>query len=143
MAQPANVLGVFKDPDFTYNTVDLSTFVRQVTLSVTTPENEINASQSGSWVGKKPGRSSYQLTVEFYQSFYTSEVDATIGAAALAQTSAAWELVPTADAASGTNPKYSGTAWISDYEPVSGTVDDVLMAPVTFVGDGDLTRATS
>jgi len=44
---------------------------------------------------------------------------------------------------SDTNPRFSGTAVLENYQPQGGSVGDMLTAPVTFQAAGTLSRVTA
>lgn len=135
---------VFKDAFLSVNAVVLSDHVESLTLnySADTPEKTSMGDDSKT---RLPGLKDWSIDVTFRQDFIApgaGAVDATlfslIGAAAFAI-----EVRPTADAVGVTNPKFTGNALLSNYSPLGGTIGDVAAAPITLVGDGDLTRATS
>jgi hypothetical protein len=54
------------------------------------------------------------------------------------------EIRPTSAAASAENPAYKGTAILTDYNPLgSGEFGDVVVASLSFIAAGDLTRAVA
>jgi len=58
-------------------------------------------------------------------------------------TSVWWRVRPTTSAVAATNPEYRGYAMLVSASPVSGTVGDLAITSLEFVGIGDLTRGTS
>lgn len=132
---------VFKNAYVSINAVVLSTNVESVTLNYTaeTPEKTAMGDNSQK---RLPSLKDFSVDVNFRQDFAAALVDATmfplVGAAAFAI-----ELRPDAGAVSATNPKFTGNALLSSYSPMGGSVGDVAAAPITLVGDGDLTRATA
>jgi len=123
------------------NSVDLSAFVKQVTLDWKA-EVQDDTSMGATARSRLPGLRDWSFDVEFFQGYGASEVDATlfslVGASAFAV-----ELRGDGAAVSATNPKYTGTALLENYQPVAGTVGEAQMAPARFVGRGTLTRATA
>jgi len=60
------------------------------------------------------------------------------GAAAVA-----FVIRPDAGVVGPTNPQYSGNCVLTDFDPVSGSVGDLNMSPITLQVTGDVTRATA
>lgn len=135
--------GRFLDAEVTVNGVDLSSFVRSVTLDV---NNEIlDATAMGDTTRVKiSGMKDWSCSVEFYQSYYTAEVDATLWPLNDAGTSFALTVMPNkTDGVSATNPKYTGNVILPTYQPIAGAHNDVLASTVSFESNGDLTRAVA
>lgn len=135
--------GRFLDAEVTVNSVDLSSFVRSVTLDV---NNEIlDATAMGDTTRVKiAGMKDWSASVEFYQSYYTAEVDATLWPLNDNGTSFTLTVMPNKTAGvSATNPKYTGSVILPTYQPIAGAHNDVLASTVTFESNGDLTRSVS
>jgi len=133
---------ILSDAEFTFNTVDLSDHVKTVTFNLTSDAPDVTA-MGDDWRDFLAGLRSFQITLDFYQDFAAGEVDATFWAAFIGTNKTAFTLKPTSNATSGTNPVFSGNVIITNYDPITGTVGDAAMAPVTLQGAGALTRATS
>lgn len=135
------VLGKFDDATVTLNSVDLSAFVRSVTITTSASEEEISA-MGDDWAEFTVGRKEWSGTITFWQSFYTSEVDASVnglvGGAAVTLS-----VIPDTGAAAATNPDYNGNVFVLSYEPISGDFDTNLGTQLSFRGTGTLTRGTS
>jgi len=58
-------------------------------------------------------------------------------------TAAAFELAPNGSTASSSNPKYSGSCFVTGYTPVNGTIGDVASIDFTFDCTTDVTITTS
>ena len=121
------------------NAVDLSTYVKSVKVNykADTPEN---TAMSVSSKTRLPGLKEWDIDVELNQDYALTKVDATlfplVGAAAFPV-----EVRPDGGARSATNPAYTGNALLASYEPVSGKVGDVALAPIKLTGTAVLTRA--
>ena len=135
------VLGKFDDADVTVNAVDLSQYVRSVTININASEEEISA-MGDAWAEFTIGRKEWDISIDFWQAFYTAEVDATlnslVGAAATTV-----EVLPDGTGASTSNPSYTGSAFCTGYSPMDGQYDQNLSTTATFKGTGTLTRATA
>lgn len=122
--------------------VDLSDHVSDVELDLTAADVDVTAMGAG---GKQrlAGLQDNKVTITFWQDFAASSVDATLYAAF-----AAGSLVAFSVAAAGTayaipgNPKFSGTAIITDYPPIGGGVGDGLKVKATLSVSGTVTRGT-
>lgn len=134
---------VYTNAYISVNGVDLSDHVKS--LSSNKNFDEVDGTHMGNaahW--SMVGLENWEITVEFFQDHATSKVDQTlaplVGGATFVVIAKA---VNTTTAV--TNPKYTGTARLFDYTPLSGSVGDASMAPVTFKsGDGTtLARATA
>lgn len=135
--------GRFLDAEVTVNSVDLSSFVRSVTLEADSEILEQTAMSDTTRV-KVQGMLDWRVTVEFYQSYYTSEVDATLWPLWNNGTEFTITVMPNKTAGVGvTNPKYSGTAILPSYQPIAGAHNDILASTVTFESAGDLSRLTA
>jgi hypothetical protein len=122
------------------NNVNLSTFVKSVTLSYKSEMQDDTA--MGDTARSRIGSlKDFTLSVEFFQDYAASAVDVTLFN--IVGTVVPIEIRGSSAAASATNPKYIGSAILETYQPVGGSVGDNLMAPVTMSGVGALTRATS
>jgi hypothetical protein len=143
MAQTApGKFGRFLDASVTVNSVDLSSFVRSVTIETNTEVLDQTAMGDTTRV-KVAGLKDWTISVEFYQSYYTAEVDATLFPLYDNGTQFSVVVLPTSDAVGAYNPSYTGTAILPSYQPIAGAHNDILSSTVTFESAGDLTRAVA
>ena len=133
---------ILSDADVEYNGVDLSDHVKSVTLNVTSDAPDVTA-MGDDWRDFLAGLRGWSVTLEFYQDFAAAEVDATFWAAFTGTNRVGIKIKPTSSAASTTNPEFSGMVIITSYDPVTGSVGDPAMAPVSLQGSGALARNTS
>lgn len=122
------------------NSVNLSSYVKTVTLNYKSEMQDDTA--MGDTARSRIGSlKDWTLTVEFFQDYAASAVDATlfsiVGSVVPIEVRAANTTV------SATNPKYTGNAILETYQPVGGSVGDNLMAPISMSGVLSLTRATA
>ena len=137
------IFGRFLDAEITVNSVDLSAFARSVTLDSNNEILDKTTFGQNSRV-KVAGMKDWSVAVEFYQSYYTAEVDATLWPLHDAGTEFTITVMPNlTDGISTVNPKYTGTAILANYQPIAGAHNDVLASTVTFESAGDLTRTTA
>ena len=131
---------VYDNVHVTVNSVDLSDHVQSVTLNVDVSEVDVTC-MSDTFDQSLAGRKKVTGSIQFYQDFAASEIDATIYPLLGSTTSISFR----ADAGSvaATNPQYNLTSTVlTGYEPVSGTYGDAAMTSVNFSG-GSLAVATS
>ncbi len=131
---------VLTNAHLTVNGVNLSDHVRSITLRYAAELQDITA-MSDTTRARLGGLKDWSFDVEFNQDFAASNVDATLFP--IVGTSVAVIIRPDAGAVSTTNPNFTGNAMIESYQPVGGAVGDAHVSPVTFQGNGTLTRATA
>lgn len=129
---------------FSFDGVDLSSFVRSVTIAQTVEDVDVTPMNSTSRQ-HAAGLSDDSIEVEFFQAFGSGEVDQTIfphvgsstGATVIFQTSGA--------TVNATNPKYEMVGVPFTYNPVDGEVGAASMTTVSFMpAQGSaLTRGTT
>lgn len=121
--------------------VNLTDHVRAVTLNYTVEIQD--RTYSGSTFRKRiRGLKDWTATVEFNQDFAASEVDATLWG--LVGSTANRMVIKPSTAIVGTaNPRFLGNAMLESYQPLGGSVGDLMTVSVTFQGNGTLTRSTA
>lgn len=132
---------VLKDASLVVNSVDLSDHVTEIRITYEAEIQDKTAMGDSSRT-KLPGLTNWTAEVTFNQDYAASNVDATlfplVGAAAFT-----FVAKPTSGAVAATNPSFSGNALLPSYQPLSGSIGEVLQTPVSFEGDGALSRNTS
>lgn len=134
-------LGNFRNASVTINAVDLSNHVKTVTV----PRSwaELDTTCMGDTARRRlTGLADGNVDLEFVQEFGGTSVDATLSAL-LGAAPFAVKIRPDSGAISTTNPELQFNAIISSYEPMSGTVGDLLMAKVALLIDGAVTIDTT
>lgn len=129
----------FTDAKVTVNAVDLSTYVRQVTLSITADELEDTA-MGDTYRSKLGGLKDWSVTLEFNADFAASAVDQTLWP--LFGTTTTVTVKATSAANSTSNPQYSGSVLVSQINPIGNSVGDLATVSVTWPGAGTLSRLT-
>lgn len=124
------------------NSVDLSDHVRSV--EVNTSAEDVDTTAMGDTARDRiQGLRDDSFTVTFHQDFAASEVDATLwdlydgGSAFLV------EVAGDGSSISSTNPKWSATVIMTEYQPVAGEVGDLAQTSVTFPCKEKVARATA
>lgn len=124
---------------------DISQYVTSVTLSSTLDVVETTGMSSTSRT-RVAGLRDNQVTLEFNQDFasgaleqliYPSDASTKIG------TAVAMTIKPTSAATSATNPSYSFSALITEWQSVSGSVGELATVSVTWPISGAITKATA
>lgn len=130
----------FTDASVVINSVDLSDHVRSVTINVEAEDLEDTA-MGDAFRSRIGGLKDWSVDIEFNQDFASSEVDATIWP--LLGTTTTITIRPTSSPVGPTNPSYSGSVLVSEYNPLDGSVGDLATTSVSWPGAGALTRSTS
>lgn len=130
------------NPGAVINSVDLSDHVQAVATTFTRAEVDTTASGDGAETAI-PGLQKNSFEIDFYQDFAASEVDATLSPLFTGGSVVPFALTEGGTAASSTNPKYSGSAFITSYPPFSGKIGDQSLAKVMFRVTGAVTRGTA
>ena len=130
----------FTDARVELNSVNLSTFVRSVTVNVEAEDLEDTA-MGDTYRSRIGGLKDWSVDIEWNQDFAASAVDVTIFP--LLGTVVAIKVRPTTSAISATNPEYQGNVLINEYNPMDGSVGDLATTSTSWPGAGTLTRATA
>ena len=132
---------VLTDAKVTINSVNLSSYISSVTLSTSSDVVETTGFSSTAARTRVAGLQDNSVTIEFFQDFATSLVEQTIYPLLGTTTSVA--VLPTSSAAGPTNPSYTFTALISEWQPLSGAVGELSTASVTWPISGAITKAVA
>jgi hypothetical protein len=132
---------VLTDAKVTINSVNLSSYISSVTLSTSTDVVETTGFSSTAARTRVAGLQDNSVTIEFFQDFATSLVEQTIYPLLGSTTSVV--VLPTSSAASATNPSYTFTALVSEWQPLSGAVGELSTASVTWPISGAITKAVA
>ena len=126
-----------------FDSVDLSSYVRSVTLSYEAETGDDTA-MGDETRSSLAGLKNWSVEVEFNQDYTSSAVDDTLFSKV--GSSATLNIRPDAGNVSSTNPEYSASAVLTSYPPIGGSVGDVHTTTASFVPGGSsptLTRSTS
>lgn len=147
MATSAEGAMLFWDASVVINSVDLSDHVRSVGFRAAGSDIDIEA-MGDKWANNLAGIRNIECVIDFWQDFYTSQVDATLEPLYSADTQ--FTITVFADKTSGvsaTNPSYAATFRLPAYSPIDGAHGEALSTSVTFRSTGGgttgYTRATS
>lgn len=124
----------------TINSVNLSDHITSITLNTT--EDVIDTTAFGSTARTRvAGLLDNSVTIEFQQDYAASNVEATIYP--LVGSTTALVVKPNGSSTSATNPSYSFTALVSEWQPLNGAVGELATASVTWPISGTITKATA
>jgi hypothetical protein len=131
---------VATDYSVTVNGTDFSTSLASVELTVESDDVETTAF-GGEWRTRVGGLKQASLTLEFHQDFGAASVDATLYP--LLNTIATVVVKPTSDSVGATNPTYTATCLVNQYQPFASSVGDLATLSVTWPVSGTVARATA
>jgi hypothetical protein len=134
---------VLRDCQVIINGVNLSDHASSVEINFVKDEVE-TTNFSGQGRERVAGLKDDSFVVTFQQDYASGEVDETLFALYDGDTEFTVEVRPTAAAASPTNPKFTGTCIVLEYQPLAGSVGDLSETEVTFPSQRTgITRATA
>jgi hypothetical protein len=128
-----------QDYKITVGTAVLSTSLASVTLDITADEVETTAFGS-SYRTRIGGLKDASVSLDFHQDFGAGAVDALLFP--LLGSTVAVKIVPTSGTVSASNPEYSMSCLVTQYQPFAGAVGDLATLSVTWPVSGEVTRAT-
>jgi hypothetical protein len=140
---------VFKDVSLKINTVDLSIYVKQVTINMGAEPQDASSVAATTALGLLntriflPGLRTWSMEVDFLQDFTAAKVDATLYAAIIGGAAVAVVFKPTAADRGANNPEYSGTMFAESYNAVSGNVGEVAVVKVSLKPASALARSVA
>ena len=129
-----------QDYKVTVGTTVLSDSIASVTLDITTDEVETTAFGS-SYRTRIGGLKDASVSLDFHQDFGAGSVDALLFP--LMGSTVAVSIAPTSGTITASNPLYSFTALVTQYQPFAGAVGDLATLSVTWPVSGEVTRATA
>lgn len=125
----------------TIETVDLSSNIKSLELSQTFEDVDVTSMTSGGFRKHLGGISDASVTFDFMQDWSAASVDATISPKI--GDVAAVTLKKENAATSATNPLYSFNVLVTEWQPMSGSVGEVVMSSVTWPVSGSITVTTA
>jgi len=114
-----------------FNSVDLSNKVRSVTIDMTAEDLDATAMGATSRA-HVPGLRDDTVTVNYFNDHAAGSVDATHAAMLGVSAGAPLVVKPTSAAVSATNPSYTMTAIVLNYQPLSGEVGNLSQTEVVY-----------
>jgi hypothetical protein len=121
---------------------DISDHVREISVAMSAPAVDVRA-MGAAGRDVLQGLREDQFTLTAYSDFAASQIDTLIYPLFSGASSFLVECAAAGTAISATNPKYSGSCILTDYNPISGSVGDAATTPLTLPVQGIISRATS
>lgn len=131
---------VLTDAKVTINSVILSDHISNVTID--TKDDVIDTTGFGSTAKTRVGGLvDNSVTFDFFQDFAAANAEATIYP--LLGTTTTIVIVPTSSTITTTNPSYTFTALVSEWQPLKAAVGQLATASVTWPISGAITKANA
>ena len=129
-----------QDYKITVGTANLSTSLASVTLDITADEVETTAFGSA-YRTRIGGLKDASVSLDFHQDFGAGAIDSLLFP--LLGSTVAVKIVPTSGTVTASNPEYSMSCLVTQYQPFAGAVGDLATLSVTWPVSGEVTRATA
>jgi hypothetical protein len=126
----------------TINSVNLSDHITSITINTT--DDVIDTTAFGSTARTRvAGLGDNSVTIEFQQDYAAANVEATINTSgsSLVGTTTTIVVKPNGNTTSATNPSYTFSALVSEWQPLNGAVGELATASVTWPISGEITKA--
>ncbi len=120
------------------NTV--SDHANKVSINTTVAENKTTAFGQ-TWETRTGGLKDGTVDLDFFNDFVAANLDSIFWP--LLGTVVTFEVRPTSAARSTGNPGYTGSLWIKEWKPISGSVGGLATTSVSFPTSGTVSRQTS
>jgi len=131
---------VLTNPQITIAGVDLSNSISSVTLD--TKYDIVETTAFGDTAKKRvAGLADNSISLEFFQDFAASNVEATIYP--ILGTATTVVIKPVSTTTGSTNPSYTVSAVVSEWQPLKGGIGQLATASVTWPVSGAIQKATS
>ncbi len=136
------IVGPFLNAWVRVNGVDVSNHVSECSVKLTAADIDTTAMGAGGRQRMQGLRDdAFNLTV--FSDFSANSIDATLAPLMTGGSLFLVEVAAAGTTISSTNPKYSGTCILTEYDPIAGKVGDAMMTPVTLPVNGYITRSTT
>ena len=132
---------VLTNAKITINSVNLSDHIASVTLSTSSDVVDTTGFSSTAARSRVAGLADNSVTLEFHQDFATSNVEATVYP--LIGTTTTVVVTPVDTTVGATNPSYTFSALVAEWQPLSGAVGELATASVTWPISGAITKAVA
>lgn len=132
---------VLTNAKVTINSVNLSDHIASVTLSTSADVVDTTGFSSTAARSRVAGLLDNSVTLEFHQDFATSNVEQTIYP--LIGTATTVVVTPVDTTVGATNPSYTFSALVAEWQPLSGAVGELATASVTWPISGSITKAVA
>jgi hypothetical protein len=136
---------VLTDASVVINGINLSEFITSVAISTSEDVVETTGMGSGGARTRISGLADNSVTFEFNQDFATSGPEITINAvgSSLVGTNTTVVVKPTSAAVGVSNPSYSFSAVVAEWQPLSAAVGELATISATWPISGTITKAVA
>ena len=136
---------VLTDASVTINGVNLSQYITSISLSTSEDVVDTSAFGGGGARTRVAGLAGNSVTLEFNQDFATSALEVSINAVGSSLVGASTTVVvkPTSAAVGVSNPTYTFTAIVTEWQPLSGAVGELATVSTTWPISGVITKAVA
>lgn len=131
---------VATDYNITIGGTDFSSSLAAVTLDITAEEQETTAF-GATYRERIGGLKDASVSLDFHQDFGASSVDATLFPLLGGTTEIV--VTPTSGSVTSTNPSYTFTCLVTQYQPFASNVGDLATLSVSWPVTGSVTRGTA
>jgi len=136
---------VLTDASVVINGTNLSEFITSISLSTSEDVIDTTGMAAGGARTRVAGLADNSVTIEFNQDFASLATEATINAvgSSLVGTNTTIVVKPTSGAVSATNPSYTFSAVVAEWQPLSGAVGELATVSTTWPISGVITKAVA
>jgi len=136
---------VLTDASVVVNGINLSEFITSVALSTSEDVVETTGMGTAGARTRQSGLADNSLALEFNQDFATSGPEITINAvgASLVGTNTTVVIKPTSAAVSASNPSYTFSCVVAEWQPLSAAVGELSSISATWPISGAITKAVA
>jgi hypothetical protein len=134
---------VLTDASVVVNGINLSEFITSVALSTSDDVVETTGMGTAGARSRVAGLADNSLTLEFNQDFATSAPEITINAigSSLVGTNTTVVIKPTSAAVGASNPSYTFSCVVAEWQPLSAAVGELATVSATWPISGAITKA--
>ena len=139
---------VLTDANVLFASNDISTYITSVSLSTSYDVIDTTGiSTTGAARTRVAGLADNSITIEFNQDFADNALEELINGTTTTNGTVglvvAMQVKPTSATTSANNPKYTFSALVSEWQPLSGAVGELATASVTWPISGPIAKAIS
>lgn len=131
----------FTDGYVSINGTNLSAYCKGITLDVEVEDLDSTAMGTSGYKSRIGGLKDGSLSLSFNQDFAASALDSVVWP--LFGTVVTFEVRPTSSAVGTSNPKYTGSVLIKEWNPFGNSVGELAEVEVSWPTSGTVSRATA
>lgn len=136
---------VLTDASVVINGVNLSEYITSVALSTSDDVLDTTGFGTGGARTRVAGLSDNSVTLEFNQDFASSALEVSVNAvgSSLVGTTTTVVVKPSSGSVSASNPSYTFSAVVAEWQPLSGAVGELATISATWPISGTITKAVA